>query len=47
MRFSGVTDVTYIGTVTNTGRFRVSDGDEEVMNVSIADLQEAFRGNRA
>ncbi len=47
MRFSGVTDVTYIGTVTNTGRFRVHDGDEEVMNVSIADLQQAFRGNRA
>ncbi len=47
MRFSGVTDVTYIGTVTNTGRFKVHDGDEEVMNLSIADLQQAFRGNRA
>jgi len=47
MRFSGVTDIAYIGTVTNTGWFKVRDGDEEVMNLSIADLQQAFGGSRA
>jgi len=47
MRLSGVTDIAYIGTVTNTERFKVHNGDEEVMNLSIADLQHAFRGNRA
>jgi len=46
MRFSGVTDVTYIGTVTNTGRFNVQDGNEEVIDLSITDLQQAFKGDQ-
>ncbi len=47
MRFRSVTDVTYIGTVTNTGRFGVHDGDEQVLDLKIADLQQAFGGVRA
>ncbi|GAC1398283.1 MAG: phosphoribosylformylglycinamidine synthase subunit PurL [Ktedonobacteraceae bacterium] len=42
MRFSGVTDVTYIGTVTNTDTFIVREGSDTVIDVSIADLQQAF-----
>jgi len=42
MRFSGVTDVTYIGTVTNSGRLDVREGSDAVMNVNIEDLQQAF-----
>ena len=44
MRFSGVTDVTYIGTVTNTDTFVVREGSDTVMNVSIEDLRQAFGG---
>ncbi|GAC1358787.1 MAG: phosphoribosylformylglycinamidine synthase subunit PurL [Ktedonobacteraceae bacterium] len=47
MRSSGVTDVTYIGTVTNTGRFSIHDGDEEVIDLSVTDLQHAFKGDQA
>ena len=44
MRFSGVTDVTYIGTVTHTDTLIVREGSDTVMNVSIQDLRQAFGG---
>ncbi len=44
MRFSGVTDVTYIGTVTNTDTFIVREGSDTVIEVSIQDLRQAFGG---
>ncbi len=44
MRFSGVTDVTYIGTVTNTDTFVVREGSDTVIDVSIQDLRQAFGG---
>ncbi len=42
MRFSGVTDVTYIGTVTSTDTFVVREGSDTVIDVSIQDLRQAF-----
>ena len=45
MRFSGVTDVTYIGTVTNTDTFIVREGSDTVIDVNIQDLRQAFGGN--
>ncbi len=44
MRFSGVTDVTYIGTVKNTDKFAVHDGSDTVIDVDIKELQHAFEG---
>ena len=44
MRFSGVTDVTYIGTVKNTDKFAVHDGSDTVIDVDIQELQHAFEG---
>ncbi len=44
MRFSGVTDVTYIGTVTHTNTFVVHEGSDTVIDVSIQDLRQAFGG---
>ena len=44
MRFSGVTDVTYIGTVKNTDKFLVHEGNDIVIDVDIKDLQQAFEG---
>jgi len=44
MRFSGVTDVTYLGTVTHTERFGIREGNEQIVDLSIADLQQAFKG---
>jgi phosphoribosylformylglycinamidine synthase len=47
MRFSGVTDVTYIGTVTNTETFVVHEGSDTVIDVNIQDLRQAFEGTQA
>ena len=44
MRFSGVTDVTYIGTVKNTDKFMVHEGSDIVIDMNIKDLQQAFEG---
>jgi len=43
MRFNGVTDVTYIGIVTNTGRFVVRDGKEELIDLNVIALQKAWK----
>lgn len=47
MRASGVEDLTYLGTVTNTPSFIIQDGDEELINVSVEELQEAWKGGQA
>jgi phosphoribosylformylglycinamidine synthase subunit PurSL len=47
MQASGVQELTYLGTVTNTSRFVVQDGTQELINVSVAELQEAWKGGLA
>jgi phosphoribosylformylglycinamidine synthase subunit PurSL len=47
MRTNGVEDVTYLGTVTHTSRFTVRAGSEELINVSVDELQEAWKGGLA
>ncbi|GHO44399.1 phosphoribosylformylglycinamidine synthase subunit PurL [Ktedonospora formicarum] len=47
LRAAGVEDLAYLGTVTNTPRFIVQDGDEELINVSVEELQEAWKGGQA
>jgi phosphoribosylformylglycinamidine synthase len=46
MRMHRVQDVIFVGTVTNTGQFIVHDGETELMNVSVEELQEAWKGAR-
>jgi phosphoribosylformylglycinamidine synthase II len=47
MRTSGVEDMSYIGTVSNTPRLIVRNGEEELINASVAELQEAWKGGLA
>jgi phosphoribosylformylglycinamidine synthase len=47
MRSNGVGDITYLGTVTHTSRFTVRAGSEELINVSVDELQEAWKGGQA
>ncbi len=47
MRDSGVHELTYLGTVASTDRFIVHDGEQELINVSVAELQEAWKGGLA
>lgn len=47
MRLNGVQDVIYVGHVTNTPRFIIRDGDEELVNVQVTELQEAWKGESA
>lgn len=47
MRTNEVEDVTYLGTVTNTGRFIVREGEAELVNLSVVELQEAWKGDQA
>ncbi len=47
MRASGVEDMSYIGTVGNAPRLLVRNGEEELINVSVAELQEAWKGGLA
>jgi phosphoribosylformylglycinamidine synthase II len=47
MRRSGIEDFMYIGTVTNTERFVVRKREQELINVSISELQEAWKGGQA
>ncbi len=46
MRRHGVQDMTYIGRVTNISRFIVRDGEEELINLPVADLQDAWKGGQ-
>src|SRR5581483_9084742 len=47
MRANKVEDMTYIGTVTNTNRFIVQNGEAELLNLSVEELQEAWKGGQA
>jgi phosphoribosylformylglycinamidine synthase len=40
-------DFTYIGNVSDTGRFTVSNGDNMLIDLSIEDLQQAWKGDQA
>jgi phosphoribosylformylglycinamidine synthase len=45
MMTNGVEDITYMGTVNNSSRFIVYSGEEEeLINVSVEELQEAWKG---
>src|SRR5262249_40059589 len=44
MGAGGVHELTYLGTVANTDRFIVQDGKQELINVSVPELQEAWKG---
>jgi phosphoribosylformylglycinamidine synthase len=44
MQASGVHELTYLGTVASTDRFVVQDGEQELINVSVTELQEAWKG---
>jgi phosphoribosylformylglycinamidine synthase len=46
MQASGVEDITYVGTVNNSSRFIVKSGEEELINVSVAKLQKAWKGEQ-
>lgn len=39
-----VTDITYVGAVTNDARFLVHNGDQELINVGIDTLQKTWKG---
>ena len=45
MRGAGVT-ITYIGAITNAARFIVQDGEEELINLHVNELQEAWKGEQ-
>jgi phosphoribosylformylglycinamidine synthase len=45
IRTAGIKDMIYIGTVSNTTRFVVQDGDTELINLQISELQEAWKGD--
>ncbi len=47
MRTNKVEDIAYLGTVTHTSRFIVRAGSEELINVSVDELQEAWKGSLA
>ena len=47
MRASGLEDLTYVGTVTNTTRFIVHSGEVELINLSVDELQAAWKGGLA
>lgn len=47
MRANKVEDMTYIGTVTNTNRFIVTNGEAELLNLSVEELQDAWKGGQA
>lgn len=46
MRANGVEDIAYVGSITNTARFVVHDGEEELINLSVAELQDAWKGGQ-
>jgi len=44
MRINGIEDIVYIGTVSHNDRFVVRDGEEELINLGVNELQEAWKG---
>ncbi len=47
MRINGVEDIVYVGTVSHTDRFIVRDGEEELINLGVSELQEAWKGGKS
>lgn len=47
MRDNGIEDMTYIGTVNNARRLIVQDGEVELINVNVTELQEAWKGGQS
>ncbi|GCE04973.1 phosphoribosylformylglycinamidine synthase subunit PurL [Dictyobacter aurantiacus] len=47
MHANGVEELYRIGSVTNTSRFIVQNGEEELLNVGIDELQTSWKGGRA
>jgi phosphoribosylformylglycinamidine synthase II len=47
MRSNGVQDVIFVGRVSTIPRFIVHDGEEELINMHITELQEAWKGEQA
>jgi phosphoribosylformylglycinamidine synthase len=47
MREQGIEDIFRIGQVTNTSRFIVQNGNEELLDVSVDELQTAWKGGQA
>ena len=47
MRTNDIENITYLGTVSKTDRFIIQDGEEELMNLGVAELQEAWKGGNA
>ncbi len=47
MHANGIEDLTYIGTVAQSDRFIIQDGGEELINLGVAELQEAWKGENA
>lgn len=47
MRSNGINDIAYIGTVTASERLIIQDGDSELLNLSVTELQLAWKGAQA
>ncbi len=47
MRDANIRDVTYVGTITSSDRFVVRNGEEELINLGIDELQYAWKGGKA
>ncbi len=47
MRSHGVQDIACIGVVSSTGRFTVRGGEQVLIDLTVADLQEAWKGEEA
>jgi phosphoribosylformylglycinamidine synthase II len=47
MRVNGVEDIIYVGTISLTDRFIVRDGEEELINLGVSELQEAWKGGNS
>ncbi|WP_165423511.1 phosphoribosylformylglycinamidine synthase subunit PurL [Ktedonosporobacter rubrisoli] len=46
MRTHEIHDIHYVGTVAKTASFIVQDGEEELINLSVEELQEAWKGGQ-
>jgi phosphoribosylformylglycinamidine synthase len=46
MRDANIRDVTYVGTITSSDRFIVRNGEEELINLGVDELQEAWKGGQ-
>ena len=47
LRDANVRDMTYVGAVTSNNRFIVQNGEDEIINLGVDELQEAWKGGQA